>query len=197
MNYLAHAYLSFGHPEILTGNMISDFVKGKKKFDYSTGIQKGIMLHRMIDAFTDSHEATKQARQFFKPAVGAYSGAFVDVAYDHFLANDTNEFTDESLHQFSLNTYSSLYANEENLPEKFKHMLPYMSTQNWLYNYKKMHGIGNSFAGLVRRAAYLQSSEPVFEAFQKNYTPLQECYQKFFPSIKEYAFNKLNELLLQ
>ena len=30
MNYLAHAYLSFGDPDVLTGNMISDFVKGKK-----------------------------------------------------------------------------------------------------------------------------------------------------------------------
>ena len=33
MNYLAHAYLSFNDPEILVGNMISDFVKGKKKAD--------------------------------------------------------------------------------------------------------------------------------------------------------------------
>jgi len=30
MNYLAHAYLSFDHEEILVGNLISDFVKGKK-----------------------------------------------------------------------------------------------------------------------------------------------------------------------
>ena len=63
MNYLAHAYLSFNHPEILTGNMISDFVKGKKKFDYPTTIQKGIMLHRAIDQFTDTHEATKEAKE--------------------------------------------------------------------------------------------------------------------------------------
>ena len=30
MNYLAHAYLSFGYSELLVGNLISDFVKGKK-----------------------------------------------------------------------------------------------------------------------------------------------------------------------
>jgi acyl carrier protein phosphodiesterase len=29
MNYLAHAVLSFQQPDILTGNMISDFVKGR------------------------------------------------------------------------------------------------------------------------------------------------------------------------
>ena len=60
MNYLAHAYLSFNDPEILVGNMISDFVKGKKKFDYPLRIQAGIMLHRIIDEFTDGHPATRE-----------------------------------------------------------------------------------------------------------------------------------------
>ena len=64
MNFLAHAYLSFGQPEILVGNMISDFVKGKKKFDYPGGIQAGMQLHRAIDTFTDAHPATKEAAIF-------------------------------------------------------------------------------------------------------------------------------------
>ena len=53
MNYLAHAYLSFGDPDILAGNMISDFVKGKKKYEYPDRIQMGITLHRKIDEYTD------------------------------------------------------------------------------------------------------------------------------------------------
>src|SRR5450432_2177318 len=105
MNYLAHVWLSFNQPEILVGNMISDFVKGKKRFDFDESIQKGIMLHRSIDTFTDTHNATKKANQFLKPAVGLYAGAFIDIVYDHFLALDKNEFTDESLLQFSLNVY--------------------------------------------------------------------------------------------
>ena len=55
MNYLAHAFLSFRNPQILVGNMISDFVKGKKKEDYPDLIKKGIMLLRAIDNFTDLH----------------------------------------------------------------------------------------------------------------------------------------------
>ena len=101
MNYLAHACLSFNHPEILTGNMISDFVKGKKKFDYSAQIQKGIALHRAIDEFTDAHEETRNAKLFFKPGYGLYAGAFVDIVYDHFLANDENEFANDELASFS------------------------------------------------------------------------------------------------
>jgi acyl carrier protein phosphodiesterase len=95
VNYLAHAYLSFGIPEIAVGNLISDFVKGKKKLDYPETIQKGISLHRAIDTFTDGHEITRQAKVFFKQDYGLYAGALTDVVYDHFLANDPQEFPDE------------------------------------------------------------------------------------------------------
>jgi len=87
MNYLAHAYLSFGHPGVLTGNMISDFVKGKKKFDYPAEVQQGIELHRAIDQYTDTHIATREAKQVFPAHYRLYSGAFIDVVIDHFLPN--------------------------------------------------------------------------------------------------------------
>jgi acyl carrier protein phosphodiesterase len=92
MNYLAHAYLSFEITDITVGNMISDFVKGKQKLDYPIAIQQGIMLHRFIDSFTDSHAVTRQAKSFFKEAYGLYAGPLVDVVYDHFLANDPLRF---------------------------------------------------------------------------------------------------------
>lgn len=194
MNFLAHAYLSFNHPEILVGNMISDFVKGKRKFQYSEDIQQGIFLHRQIDSFTDDHDATKEARKFLKPAVGLYSGAFVDVAYDHFLANDVNEFTDASLHQHAIQTYSILTAYNEVLPVKLQTMLPYMQAQNWLYNYKTVAGTQSSFGGVVRRASYLYSSSEVFDLFQKHYTSLQTCYNAFFPCLKEFSIVQFKQL---
>lgn len=197
MNYLAHAYLSFGNKEILAGNMISDFIKGKKKFDYSENIQKGIALHHFIDEFTDAHEATKQAKLFFKPFVGLYAGAFVDVVYDHFLANDANEFTDESLKNFAGTIYNLLYQQQKDLPEIFVNMLGYMSSQNWLYNYKNLLGTENSFKGLARRAKFLKTSSEAFKSFAENYVPLKNIYQVFFPQLKQAAYNKFNNLLLQ
>ena len=62
----------------------------------------------MIDAFTDTHFATRQAKQVFKPAVGLYSGAFIDVVYDHFLARDEKEFSLEGLKNFAEKTYEVL-----------------------------------------------------------------------------------------
>ena len=195
MNLLAHAYLSFNEPAILAGNMISDYVKGKKKFDYPPEIQKGMTLHRAIDEFTDQHEVTYIAKQYFKADYRLYAGAFVDVLYDHFLANDKEQFIDdENLNIFCQSTYSSLQLNASLLPQQFQQMLPYMQSQNWLYNYKYKSGIEKGFGGLVRRAAYLSESAVAFNIFNEHYNDLQICYNDFFPSLKLFAVQQLYEL---
>ena len=196
MNYLAHAWLSFNHPQILVGNMISDFIKGKKQFDYPTIIHKGILLHRAIDNFTDSHEATQQLKLFFKPQYRLYSGAFADVVYDHFLATDEAEFlTDADLNNFAITTYEVLETNFTILPEAFQKMLPYMKEYNWLYNYRYKWGIEKSFAGLARRARYLPESAVAFELFNENYDAMRLIYQQFFPDIKRFTAHQMQQLL--
>lgn len=197
MNYLAHAYLSFGNSDILVGNMISDFVKGKYKFDFPETIQKGIALHRMIDTFTDAHFATKTAKEILKPYAARYSGAFTDVLYDHFLAVDERVFPLNKLEYFATETYHVLKSNETYLPERFAKMLPYMINQNWLLNYRFEWGIENSFNSIFRRAKYIEKNTWVFKCFTENYEALHQCYNEFFPAIKDFAFNEYNLLVQQ
>ena len=196
MNFLAHAWLSFHQPEILVGNMISDFVKGKKQFNYPTGIQTGIRLHRSIDTFTDAHPVTRELKSCFSPQYRLYSGAFADIVYDHFLANDHYEFVTESqLGEFALETYLILENNFGLLPLPFQKMLPYMRSQDWLFNYRLRDGIKKSFGGLVRRAAYLNESELAFDIFNRNYEAMQSYYSRFFPDLKVYAAGQLDQLI--
>jgi len=195
VNYLAHAYLSFREPEILVGNLISDFVKGNKRFNYPDIIQKGITLHRMIDEFTDHHEATSRAKLFFKPDFGLYAGAFIDIVYDYFLANDKNIFPGNELANFASLTYEQLESRENVFPEKFQRMFYYMQRQNWLYGYQFKEGIYNSFEGLVRRAKYMNDYQKAFDIFETHLAELKNCYEIFFPDIKNFSFSQLQLLL--
>lgn len=194
MNYLAHAYLSFNDPEVLVGNMISDFVKGKKKFDYPFRIQQGIMLHRLIDSFTDDHPTTKEAKEFFRADYRLYSGAFIDVVYDHFLATDEKEFTETSLFDFSKKVYSTLENFQDWMPERFAMMFPYMKSQDWLFNYRTRWGTGKSFAGLVHRSLYLQESKTAVYLFEKHYQPLQVCFRHFWSDAKPFIHRQYEAL---
>jgi len=196
MNYLAHALLSFENRDILAGNMISDFVKGKKKFEYPLSIQQGIHLHRLIDNFTDFHPATAKAKNFFRPQYRLYSGAFVDVVFDHFLALDKKQFEKlGGLENFTQNTYLLLEQNSSYFPEPFTQMFPYMKNQNWLYHYRLKEGMQKGFNGLVHRAQYLYESEVAFGIFKEHYKELESLYYEFFPELKEFSLRTLSNLI--
>lgn len=184
MNHLAHAYCSFLSPPIMVGNLISDFIKGKKQFDYPESIQQGIRLHRIIDTFTDFHPAVSEAKTVFRPAYRLYAGAFVDVSFDYFVANDDSLFPMEgSLAQFAQKTYSALEQYRAYIPQVAVAYFDRMKQQDWLFNYQFIWGIQKSFGGIVYRSRYLTDSETAGLLFEENIFKLKQCYQSFMPGL--------------
>jgi acyl carrier protein phosphodiesterase len=190
MNFLAHAFLSFGEPDLLLGNMISDFVKGRKKFDYPESIQKGIALHRAIDDFTDCHPMVAQAKNIFRKDYRLYSGPFVDVVFDHFLAKEI-----EDLPEFTQGIYQKLELNRQHHPDNFKPVFYSMQKYDWLKNYSENWGIERSFSGLVHRAKYMNDARTAFQLFEGNYSALQDIYSGFFPQLYSFSRKWMDEYL--
>lgn len=182
MNYLAHAFLSFSEGQ-LAGNMIADFIRNSERGNYPQEIQNGIKLHRTIDSFTDSHPETHEAKKVFRPLVRLYSGAFVDVSFDYFLAKKLAENPND-FKKFTSKTYSTLWKYEEFLPENFQKMLVYMEKEDWLYNYQTEQGIKYSMQNVLNKAKYLDKDLPVFEAFLHNRDTLGLAFDRFFPELE-------------
>jgi len=178
MNYLAHAFLSFGDTDLLTGNMIADHVKGIKGMEaYPEGIREGMILHRKIDAFTDSHPAVQRAKIWFRPVYHLYAGPITDSLFDHFLANDPRHFESaDALMQFTQRTYEQVATNEAYFPEQFAAYFPHMRTHNWLYNYRNLQGMRRSLEGLERKAKHMPPAQEAYEIFIGYYYQLNQCY---------------------
>ena len=192
MNYLAHAYLSFNNTNILVGNMISDYVKGKTKYNYSNTVQQGITLHRKIDAYTDSHRIVKEAKLLLQPHYRLYSGAFVDVIFDHYLAKKLH--TEIDLMAFSQHTYNTLQQQIDVVPLAFAKMLPYMQQHNWLYNYQYNWAMLKSFKGLQHRAKYLTEVETAFQIFENEYSVFEQYFHQFWNELYTYTKNEFEML---
>ena len=92
MNFLAHIYLSGDSRELLIGNFIGDYVKGKDYEKYPPAIQDGILLHRKIDWFTDDHSITKKAKKLVRGQYGLYAGIVIDIFYDHYLSANWDQY---------------------------------------------------------------------------------------------------------
>ncbi|TCJ13545.1 DUF479 domain-containing protein [Flaviaesturariibacter flavus] len=195
MNYLAHAWLSFGNTEVLVGNMIADFVKGKARYAFPAGIRAGIELHRRIDEFTDTHAATAMAKEYFRPHYRLYAAPIVDVVYDHFLAADTGIHTDAALLAFSEDVYRRLHSQAEWLPPRFAAMLPHMEQNNWLYHYKERDGLTRSLGGLFRRAVYMPPVHFAEAIVDAHYAELRHCYTLIVGPVKDFAKAELQRIL--
>ena len=194
MNYLAHAYLSFGgSPGLLLGGMMADFVKGGRLESYDPLVERGIRFHRAVDTFTDGHPVSREARDLLREACGLYSGVFLDVVYDHFLSRDTEVFPQDSLGQFSAEVYRSLDPMQAQMPAGFQKVFVSMRTHDWLSSYRALEGVRRSFEGIGRRARYLETGLPVLEAFQEQYELLQEAYRRFFPDLLTYSQDYLQQ----
>ena len=61
MNFLAHIYLSGTDEELTLGNFFADSLKGKSYLKYPLGIQRGVVLHRAIDFYTDTHPTVRKS----------------------------------------------------------------------------------------------------------------------------------------
>ncbi|UFH33623.1 ACP phosphodiesterase [Chryseobacterium sp. C-71] len=194
MNFLAHSFLTFNDGQIV-GQFLEDFIRNKDRYSFPKDIQDGITLHREIDTFTDSHPALHEAKKVFSPLVRLYSGAFVDVSMDYFVANDLQLNSLKGWKDHSLKVYRVLHEHYEFLPDNFRSMLARMEQDNWLYNYRHDQNIQFSMRNVLNKAKYLDKDIPVFEAFMDNKDILQKCYDDFFPDLL--AHTKAENALLQ
>lgn len=183
LNFLAHSFLTFSDEQII-GQFLQDFIRNKDRFSYPMKIQEGITLHREIDTFTDAHAAVLEAKKVFRPLVGLYAGAFVDVAFDFFLANSMENIL---LKGHATHVYSALRRSEVPLPDPLLRMLHYMEKDNWLYNYRFDHGIRFSMQNVLNKAKYLNAEIPVFEAFVNEKEFLGSCFTSFFPDLEQHC----------
>ncbi len=195
MNYLGHALLSFGNKELLVGNMIGDYVKGMKAVrEYPEEIQKGILLHRKIDTFTDIAPSSLRAQVWFRPEYGLYASPIIDTLFDHYLATDPQYFSSEQkLLDFTQDVYKILDEYKRYFPPAFAAIFPYMREHNWLYNYRTLAGARRSLQGLHRRAQHMKPIDEAYNTFVVRYYEIGQCYYEFIEKAYKFVNDELNK----
>lgn len=194
MNFLAHIYLSFGDKEITIGNFIADSIRGNKFKHLPPRIQKGITLHRHIDTYTDSHKIPKISSKRLHVNYSHYSRVIVDIFYDHFLAKNWSRYSDIPLDVFVEDFYDLLEDNYVILPDGVKRMMPYMISDNWIYNYSKMDGIARVLNGMNRRTKNKSKMNFAILDLEENYDDFEKEFTLFFEELIIFSKQKFKSL---
>lgn len=194
MNFLAHIYLSGDDTEIKIGNFIADSVKGKQFIHYPKGIQKGIILHRAIDTFTDTHPTVRKGVRRLFPVYSHYSTVIIDILYDHFLAANWSDYSNIPLDVYVADFYTLLKENIDILPLPIRQFLPIMISQNWLLKYSTVQGIGEILTQMNHRTGNKSRMNLAVKELEIYYSQFGEEFKSFFEDMENFAFEKIPKL---
>jgi acyl carrier protein phosphodiesterase len=194
MNFLAHIYLSGDNDLLKIGNFMADSIRGHSYDVYDKEIQKGILLHRSIDSFTDMHPIYRQSKHRLHEKYGHYSGVIMDIFYDHFLAKNWSNYSDEKLEVFADNFYHLLKDNYDVLTEKVKNMIPYMFARNWLVSYASIDGLQMIMFHMDHRTKNRVDMHESIVELKKYYTEFENEFTLFFEELRQHCAEKLASL---
>ena len=187
MNFLAHIYLS-GNDDLLTiGNFSADSIVGNKYKHLPQRIQDGIILHRQIDTFTDTHEIVRQSKRRLYEKYSHYSSVIVDILYDLFLAKNWSNYSDVPLDKYVDTFYDTLADNFKVLPVGIKKMYPYMVADNWLLSYASIEGITKVLEGMNRRTKNRSKMNLAVVELQEFYEEFEGEFTLFFEELREFT----------
>ncbi|WP_310554711.1 acyl carrier protein phosphodiesterase [Flavobacterium sp.] len=194
MNFLAHIYLSGNNDLIKIGNFMADGIRGNDYLSFPDEVKKGILLHRHIDTFTDAHPIYRKSKHRLHKKYGHYSGVIMDILYDHFLAKNWKNYSDEKLNDYVDNFYKSLVDNYVVLTEKTKTMMPYMMDQNWLTSYETIAGIEKILFQMDYRTKHRANMQEAIVELQDFYQEFEIEFVAFFQELIKYCQDLINNL---
>lgn len=194
MNYLAHFILSNNKENLIIGNYIADDIRGDDYLDYPKEIQKGILLHRKIDDFTDHHKVVSHSKSLIHNDQNKFSPVVMDVFYDYFLIKNWALYSDVELLGFTKDIYKVLFKNISGMPLKSSTRLPFMAKSNWLYNYGKVEGIKKTLTGLSKRTSYANNMANAYKIMIELEEEINTDFKLFFPDLIQCVNDEIKRL---
>jgi acyl carrier protein phosphodiesterase len=187
VNLLAHFHLAGPDGGLIAGGLEGDYFKGPLRGELPLNLERGIQLHRAIDAYTDGHSLVQQLRREFPPNLRRYAGILIDLSFDHYLSLHWSRFSNVPLADFNTGIYRTLAEHEAFLSDGARTMVAHLQEYDILNLYLAWETVPatakrigerfkrhNPFLGVDRRLSPLKG-------------PLEHTFLNFYPQLQSYC----------
>ena len=165
---------------------MGDYVKGSHFKAYPNEIQRGILMHRKIDFFTDTHPVTRESREHLYPKYHKYAGIVVDIFYDYLLTQNWDRYSPVALPDYVDYIFDVLRRHYEIFPQRIKNWFPNFIRNNWLIAYSTIEGIENVLHRMSSRTSLPDFTDFAIKSLRENEEKYLDEFNRFFPDIKNY-----------
>jgi acyl carrier protein phosphodiesterase len=185
LNFLAHLLLAGEDESLRLGAMLGDFVRGREALEaFDPGIQKGIMLHRHIDVYTDSLPDVTALLEWMQPPFRRYGGIIIDLAFDHELAIRWSNYSESTLQEFDKGVREMLARREQVLPQQLKAFMRYADRRGLFATYIEESELLLSLRGVGRRLSRENPLHRVAEIWTEFKPLVSEGFEPMFQKVQ-------------
>ncbi|MFV0276557.1 MAG: ACP phosphodiesterase [Parahaliea sp.] len=187
MNFLAHFHLAWPDPGLVAGALEGDYYKGPLRGDLLSDIERGVRLHRAVDAYTDQHPRLASLREDFPAELRRYAGILIDLSFDHYLSRHWAHYHDDPLSTFSTAIYRQLASRRGELGSGARRMYQRLVDHDLLNAYHRwdmVTGSASQVGARLRRGNALANINAPLTALQPR---LEAGFLDFYPDLLRFA----------
>lgn len=194
MNLVAHQLLSFNDTDAMIGNFLGDFVRGKSYQNYPKSIANGIVLHRFIDSYTDSHPIVKQSTRRLHKSQKKYAPVVVDLFYDYLLIKHWDCFYDTDFESFKQLCYANFKTHYADLDSSIQFVIEHIVEHDWFDNYASLKGVELTLVNMGKRRKFSNDMHLAVKELYLHENEFEQEFLAFFPSLMQESKDFLSQL---
>lgn len=190
MNHLAHFLLCPPDDPLRAGTLIADFARGTDLTAFHFEVERGIRLHRRIDALVDQSPRVTGLKPLVDAPLRRYAGILFDVFFDYALIHQWRQVAMRPYPTFVSDVYASMVREEPRMPDSVRTVSARMRTHDALSSCATHAGCERTLARIASRlkrpvnlaagiGTLVRHEDQIIEAFLDLFPELQAGAQDY------------------
>jgi acyl carrier protein phosphodiesterase len=189
MNHFAHLVLSQPTVESTVGNLLGDFARGVDAASLPAPVRAGLLNHRAVDRFTDSHPLVLEMKHSFSRRRRRFAGIALDIYFDHLLLTHWERFEERGLDAVIAEFYQRMAAGQSLMPGmEMRRVTRRMIDHDWFGAYRDADAIAESLDGVAARIRFVNDFDNAIEDLQRHHEMIRDGFLEFYPQLQQHVF---------
>ena len=190
MNHFAHLVLSQPTVESTVGNLLGDFARGVDADRLPVAVRAGLINHRAVDRYTDSHPLVLEMKICFSRHRRRFAGIALDIYFDHLLLTHWELFEQRQLDELILEFYQRMTAGQTLMPgQDMRRVTRRMIDYDWFGSYRDVDSIAESLDRVAARIRFANDFDNAIEDLQRNHESIRDGFLEFYPQRRQHVLD--------
>jgi acyl carrier protein phosphodiesterase len=190
MNHFAHLVLSQPTVESTVGNLLGDFARGVDANSLPLAVRAGLINHRAVDRYTDSHPLVLDMKLHFSRRRRRFAGIALDIYFDYLLLTHWELFEQRELDGLISEFYRRMAAGQTLMPgQDMRRVTQRMIDYNWFGCYRDVDSIAESLDRVAARIRFANNFDNAIEDLERNHESIRDGFLEFYPQLRQHVLD--------